>query len=248
MSRISRDAMTQSNGVEDSLDFLVERNTGLVLAFDPLIVAPLIASGIVDGGYEPTEAVLAPRVVEDGDRVLELGAGIGFISAVICTQRRPTSYLAVEANPRLMPLIASTHRRNHIEGVELLQAVVTSAPAALKAGSVPFLLEDEFWAARIPLGAEPASTSVPTASLNTILRTRAITVIIADIEGGEASLFDDADLSGVRSILIELHPELIGASAVARVSSLLHLQGLIYDADRSSGEVATFTRDLLVQF
>jgi FkbM family methyltransferase len=202
----------------------------------------------VDGGYEPVEAQLAPRVVVDGDNVLELGAGLGFISTVISTRRRPASYLAVEANLRMFPLIEATHRANGVANVELLHAVVTSDPAAIDAGSVPFWVGREFWSARIAASSEGATMIVPTASLNEILHDRAITVIIADIEGGEATLFDDADLSGIRAILIELHPDAMDASIFVRLCSNLHLQGLIYDDSRSSGQVVTFSRDLLAQF
>jgi hypothetical protein len=57
--------------------------------------------------------------------------------------------------------------------------------------------------------------------------------LVVDIEGGEADLFRSADLRSVRSILIELYPEIIGEAATAGVIESLRAAGFGADPKRS---------------
>jgi hypothetical protein len=60
-----------------------------------------------DGTYEADEANAAERCVREGFRVLELGAGIGYVTAICARRTAPENVLAVEANPALIPVIES---------------------------------------------------------------------------------------------------------------------------------------------
>jgi protein-L-isoaspartate O-methyltransferase len=63
-----------------------------------------------DGSYEADEANAAERCVKEGFRVLELGAGIGYVTAICARRTAPENVLAVEANPALIPVIRATLR------------------------------------------------------------------------------------------------------------------------------------------
>ncbi len=52
------------------------------------------------------------------------------------------------------------------------------------------------------------------------------TVIVCDIEGGEMGLFDGANLSGVRAMVVEFHPKVYGDSGMARILGTLAAKGI----------------------
>ncbi len=221
---------------------VIDRHTGTRICYDPDVVAENVVRQIASGDYERLESELVRRVVRPGDTVLELGAGIGFISALVCRHCRVGSYMAVEPDPRMLPLIRETHRVNGIVGVDLLSAVVTSDPALLAAGTAAFRADRDLRGSHLARWDETGTISVAVVDLQPILRERAISMIIADIEGAEASLFANADLSAVARVFIEVHPQFIGPPGIAALFDQLHGQGLIYDPDRSRGRVVTFCR------
>jgi len=59
--------------------------------------APLVARALRDGTYEGDEANAAERCVREGFRVLELGAGIGYVTAICARRTAPENVLTVEA-------------------------------------------------------------------------------------------------------------------------------------------------------
>ena len=50
---------------------------------DPAVITPAIREAILAGRFEAEEASQIPQIVRPGDRVLEIGAGIGFISTLL---------------------------------------------------------------------------------------------------------------------------------------------------------------------
>jgi len=226
---------------EDAAGFRTNPRWDLRVAIDRNIIAERILGKISDGGYESTEATLLPLLVQPEDSVLELGAGLGFIAAMLMTHCRPRAYCAIEADARLIPLIQRTLDLNNVKGeVEVRNAILTEDAKKLREGSVPFLVEEEFWESRE--SETENGISVETLSLNELLREHSISVLIVDIEGGEATLLDGADLSAVRAVSLELHPSIIGAAGVQKIFRCLHEGGFVYDIAFSSFGIVTFTR------
>src|SRR4051812_37271559 len=84
---------------------------GIKIELDPAIASDGLRNILSDGRYERTEGELLLRALDD-DRthsVLELGGGIGFVSALLCRRCSIRSYHLVEANPDLIPVIRRTH-------------------------------------------------------------------------------------------------------------------------------------------
>ena len=69
-----------------------------------------------------------PAIVRPGDRVLEIGAGIGFISTLLAREKRVARVIAVEANPDLLAYMTRLHGVNHVRKVRRLNAVLTNEP------------------------------------------------------------------------------------------------------------------------
>ncbi|HET9067567.1 MAG TPA: FkbM family methyltransferase, partial [Amaricoccus sp.] len=78
----------------------------MTFPLDPSVVTPAIRAAILSGRFEAEEASQIPRIVRPGDRVLEIGAGIGFISTLLSRQPRVARVVAVEANPNLIDYMA----------------------------------------------------------------------------------------------------------------------------------------------
>jgi hypothetical protein len=67
-------------------------------------------------------------------------------------------------------------------------------------------------------------------------------VLMVDIEGGEAKLFNGVDLTGVRCVVVELHQLLTGLAGVADCFSATATVGFAYDPVGSNGPIVTFRR------
>jgi FkbM family methyltransferase len=201
---------------------------GIKVPFVPSIITPKIERPLRNGRYEGGEAALLARVLRPGDRVLELGAGLGLLST-IAGRMEGVRVVAVEANPDLLPLIAETHRLNGVTSAEVRNGIV----AAEDGSDVPFYLRPDFWASSMEPASRPfvREVSLPCFGIARLIADVRPTVIVCDIEGAEAGLFDAADLSGVRALVIELHPKVYGAEGQARVLSTLARKGLLPAAD-----------------
>ena len=150
------------------------------------------------------------------------------------------SVLAVEANPHLIAYMARLHAHNRVRKVRRLNAVLTNDPAP----SMTFYLRRDFWMGSLMPGPNPyvAAIEVPTRNLNALLQDEAIDLIVCDVEGAEATLFEDADLAGVDRIFVELHDHVTGLAAVGRLFATLAAKGFVYDPRHSEGSVVLFQR------
>jgi FkbM family methyltransferase len=213
---------------------------GVVIPDDPRIITPAIRHAILTGRFEAEEAEAVPCIVRDGDTVLEIGAGIGFMSTLLARQRGVRRVIAAEANPDLIDYMAFLHFENGAEGVERVNAVLTNEDGA----SATFFQRHDFWMGSLMPGPNPyvATVEVPTHNLDGLLRREGVTLIVCDIEGAEAFLFEGADLSGVDRIFLELHDHVTGLTGVAALFRALGAQGFAYDPRHSAKSVVLFQR------
>lgn len=212
----------------------------VIIPPDCSILTPSIRQAMIEGRYEAQESAQIPHIVRAGDRVLEIGAGIGFISTLLARQPQVASVVAVEANPHLIDYMTHLHELNQVRTVRRLNAVLTNAPHA----TATFYLRRDFWMGS--LSAEPnawvSTVEVPTRNLDRLLREEAIDLIVCDVEGAETRLFDGADLSGVDRIFLETHDHVTGLSGIRRLFATMHGHGFVYDPRHSVGSVVLFQR------
>ena len=212
---------------------------GVVIPDDPRIITPAIRAAVLSGRFERDEAEAVPGIVRPGDVALEIGAGLGFMSTLLAREPGIRRVIAVEANPMLMDYMAELHGENEVE-VERLNAVLTNAPGE----SATFYLRRDFWMGSLIAGPNPfiATVNVPTRSLDELLRTEGVSLIVCVVEGAEAFLFADADLSGVDRVLVELHDHVTGLKGVAGLFATLGARGFAYDPRHSSRSVVLFQK------
>jgi FkbM family methyltransferase len=198
---------------------------GIKVPFDPRIITPKIERPMRRGRYEGGECAALRRVLQPGDRVLELGAGLGLCSTVAAMAEGVERVVAIEANPELLPLIRETHRLNGVDGkVDLRNGVAVAAGG----GDIPFYIRPDFWASSMEAGSRGYSRmeTLPAIGLPDLIAELRPTVLVCDIEGGELGLFDALDLSGVRHLVLELHPKVYGNEGLARIGTVLACKGL----------------------
>ncbi len=211
----------------------VIETSGIKVPFVPEIITPKIERPMRNNRYEGGECAALRRILRAGDRVLELGAGVGLLSAVSGGVAGIESVTAIEANPDLIPIIRETHRLNGVTMVDLRNGVI----AADAGPEIDFYLRPDFWASSM----EPASRAyaravkLPRFGLKQLMLDLRPTVIVCDIEGGELGLFDGADLSSVRAMVVEFHPKVYGNDGVADIMAVLAAKGINLSATNKDG-------------
>lgn len=215
---------------------------GIKLAIEPEVMSPTMIEVIESGKYEGTEAREIARIVQPGERIVELGAGIGFIALTALRTGKVARLASFEANPRLIPVIEANARMNGL-AFEVIHAVVDPHEDG---GTVPFYVRRDFWASSLapgPWGFE-AEVAVPRVSFASVRERYRPTMLIVDIEGAEEHLFRDVALTGIRKVYVELHQNVIGRVGMKNVFDFFSARDFHYDQHHSRGSVVLFSHVL----
>jgi FkbM family methyltransferase len=145
-------------------------------------------AGLVEGWYESEELDQIAEVLRPDDVVLELGTGLGFVSTYAARQPGVRRVVTVEANTRLVEIARYNHCLNGAR-VEAINAVV-----AAEDGTTTFYLHEDFWISSMAPQPGTAPVRLPARSISGLLAEVRPTVLVVDIEGGEASIFEGVGL------------------------------------------------------
>lgn len=218
------------------------RSRGLKIPKHPQITTGRVRGAIRDETYERKECDAVSRVVHEGDRVLELGGGIGYMSTLLSVRRKVARVVSYEANPALISYIASVHAANEVTNVEVRNALLTAEGGA----PVDFHVRRNFLGSSMDREADPESITetvqIDQHRLSDVLEEVQPEVLVCDIEGAEADLLPAGDWSRLRCAIIELHPQWIGQSGVQVVFDAMHRAGLTYFPKASEAKVVTFRK------
>ncbi len=191
--------------------------------------------------YEGQEISGALAVTRPGDRVLEMGAGLGIVGAVVAKNRAPVTLRAFEANPNLLPHIEELYAVNALPDAAITQKVLLSAPQI--PNSVTFYLRNSFLGSSLHDSALPTEpVQVRTCDFNLYCAGFQPDVLLIDIEGGEMELLNDADLSDIRAIVIEFHPDHYGIDGMRHCKRLLQMAGFTKLPEHCTRTVWTMER------
>lgn len=217
---------------------------GITLEVPDALLNANLRDKLDKGDYERQEARAAKLRVQPGDRVLELGGGVGYISAICAQATDPSNILTVEANPALLDVIRANLDANGGAGAQVLHGAVVGEQNATDDGLILFRLGAAFWASSIAdENANPARlVEVSAIPLAQLLAAHAPTVVIMDIEGAEEHLFDTPWPPFVRNVMMELHPRKYSGTAIKRIVDCMSASGLTYDPGCSRGALLAFRR------
>ena len=183
---------------------------------DPEKVPRSVASALIKGNYEAPERKLVRMAVRPGDRVVDIGSGVGVVSLLCARLAGAGNVVSYEANAGLEAIIRENFALNNLTPRLRLRAVTKHG------GQVSFFRNaNVVSSSMIDRGLEAQQVFVESDPINRILAEDRANVLVMDVEGGEVDLLHAADLSGVRDIVLELHPHIVGESATQNLIEYL---------------------------
>lgn len=214
-------------------------SNGLKIPKDGHFIHGRVRGRIKRGVFEDHMVAPALALVQDGDRVLELGSGIGYVTASVMNARAVENYQCIEANADALAYAEAMLATNGHLNVGLAHGVLGQ-----RRGKRAFFLRRPFLRSSVFKVENKASVRVvvPMHNAKAIFRTVTPNVLICDIEGHEARVLPWADLSGLDRALISLNPDVTGQAGVAAVFAAMAKAGLVYDTTQSKGNVVVFRK------
>ncbi|WP_158234167.1 FkbM family methyltransferase [Oceaniglobus indicus] len=213
---------------------------GLVVPIDRDLVPKAVIKQLLRGQYEVPEIEAALALIRPDDRVLELGTGLGVVSALVAQKLTRGKVLTFDGNPNLQPSIKALHRANGITNVTPRHGLVQGGAGA---GTATFHLNVNFPEGSIASARGSTETiDVPVESWDAVVEAFRPTVLICDIEGAEVDLLPAVSLDGLRAVVIELHPDVVPADRLAALKKTLGDGGLVARDDLASGTVVAYVR------
>lgn len=213
-------------------------NFGIRLPLKHPAITPPIHRDIYFGEYERKEVEIIRQRLTNDDIVMEVGAGIGFLSAFCARAIGEQRVFAYEANPALMDVIKQIHTDNGVA------PTVQNVLLGQGEGEREFFLEKDFWASSLIRSTSTTEIiRVPQVDLNIEINRIAPTFLIVDIEGGEYEFFQLADLEKVQKICVEVHLHVLGNRRISEIVTRLIDQGFSLDFGCMRKNVLFFSRE-----
>ena len=211
---------------------------GVELRLPDDLATPAIREKLADGSYEADEARAADRCVKPGFRVLELGAGIGYVTTLCARRAGPGNVLSVEANPELLPVIEANLAANGQQGVSVMHGAVTGPVD--EGATAEFALSQGYTGSS--LGGRGRSVTVPLISVHELIRAHRPHVVLMDVEGAEADMFKRVWKCPLRFCVMELHPKKYHPRTVKRIVDVMSRMEMTYDPVTSRGKILGFRK------
>jgi FkbM family methyltransferase len=226
--------------------FLAELDGVSVFVDTANYAAPIVAA-LRNGTYEARERRLVKALLQPGDRVLEVGTALGIVAMTAASVVGAASVRSFDANPDIAADARENFQRNGLQAIESHVGVLQSRHAAPPLPpSVDFFIDRAFWGSRLNASlADPKIVrvvQVPTRCLEDEIRSFEANVLVCDIEGGEVDLLMQADLSGIRLIVMEIHYWSVGRPRTDALIRRLILEDFALDLMQSGSGIAVLRR------
>ena len=172
--------------------------------------------------YETVERYAIAKYMPRQLPVVEFGASIGVVSCLIDRLLiAPKVQIAVEANPGLISILEANRKRNNC-GFAVVNAAIAYGTEAVEFG----ISESSVSGSLTTTGTTRSKSVVGTTSLKNIVSSNHIDrcTLVCDIEGAEAQLVrreSDVLQKHVDTLIMEVHPALLGDSEVAQLADEL---------------------------
>ncbi|TCL08761.1 FkbM family methyltransferase [Shimia isoporae] len=201
-----------------------------------------IEAKLASGDYENKESEAALKRIKKGWRVLEIGAGLGYVSSICAQTAGAENVMSVEANPKMLDPIRANLDRNGQKGVNLVHGAVVGDSHSSE--TVKFRAGALFWGGGlVEEGASPDDmVEVPALPIGHLLAIHQPQFVMMDIEGGEQFLFDEKWPKCVRHVVLELHQSKYPRKVIKKIVDCMSRSGLTYDPSTSSGRTLGFMR------
>lgn len=213
---------------------------GLQMPISEKDVSPIIWKAIQSGEYEAKEAHSVIRILRAGDRIVELGSGLGVITSIMA--RIPdVSIWSFDANPDLITLARRVADANGVKNAIFEHRLLSAGPPSEHV----FFIRRDFWMSSLleQQGPYESKILIESSNLDNFIESHSVNVLVMDIEGAERDLLSLACLNGIDRVFLELHDHLYGLSGVRCIFASMDRLGFSYDPRGSIGACVLFTRD-----
>jgi FkbM family methyltransferase len=214
---------------------------GITLDLPARMTMPALLARLESGDFEADEAAAARARVAPGMRVLDLGAGFGLVSAILARGAGAENLVSVEANPAMVPVLRANLDRNGYGAARILHGAVTGGEGG---GTARFHVPRAVLGASLARPGVPRDelVEVPSLGIQTLIYDHRPELVMMDVEGAEALLFEEPWNPELRFLVVELHPPRYPARVIKRVVDCMSDSGLTYDPVTSRGRVLGFRR------
>jgi FkbM family methyltransferase len=224
LKSIYKDAVLLKSKMQYRLRHQLKVHTlkGIKLSIDDdATLSKNVLLSILQGGYEDIENRIMLANLDPEDKVLELGAGLGF-NSIAAAKVNGGKVLAYESNPYLMTLIRCNQQYNHVS-FEVRNKILVSRRSLTP--TISFNISENENMSSVKNYQRDGHrikevVEVETEYIGDVIGSFSPTFLIVDIEGGEEDLFSNTDFllnTSISKILIEVDPEIIGEEACTAV-------------------------------
>ena len=195
-----------------------------------------IRSQMLRGVYETPKRMVAEALLQPGDRVLELGAGLGLVTITAARIVGAANVVSYEAAPDTFAMLAANLRANHLS-VDLRNRAIGTQD-----GTLTFYVNSDIISSAADATRGSRALEVPCdAAARTFAETKP-DVMIMDIEGAEAQVIPTCPLGTLRAVMIQVHQDIVSDVAASAIMTQMIEAGLMYQIDLSFGNIWVFRR------
>lgn len=210
---------------------------GIILIHKSPMLNKAMRKDICRASYEAEELKALKVHLKSTDKVLELGACVGLISAFAAKVCGSDSVKTVEANSEIIPLAKENYALNHV-APEIINGVATHEDA----GNVTFYVCDNICSSARHEQAASRAITVPSINVNTLINSFKPNFLVMDIEGGENDLLPLLNLADIEKLLIEVHPYKTSDQESSKLINYLLNSGFVLDFKLCSNYTYMFIR------
>lgn len=193
---------------------------GITIATHPSLVSRQVRNGLFKETYEEPERILARLFLRPSDRVLEIGGGIGLVSLTCARICGPHNVLTYEANPAMEKVIRHNFQLNGLQP-NLRPRLVTA-----HGQDVTFFVNDNIMSSSCYNRNMGTPTTLPSDALDTVIAEWKPSALVMDVEGAEIDMLGSSNLDGIRTVILELHPHIVGEDKTRAMLDRLRQLGL----------------------
>jgi FkbM family methyltransferase len=191
---------------------------------------------IVNGQYEQGEIELIRQRIEPSDRIMEIGTGLGFVSAYCSRIVGSDQVYSFEANPLNVEMALRVYEKNNVRP-HLQNALLADCK-----GMIDFPVNRKSRLASSLLKTSGEIVQVPQLNLNETIEALRPDFLIMDIEGAEYDVFRMIRFQTIKKIQVELHPSILGEAKMNEIFDLLRANGFVADISMPDGRNYFFKR------
>jgi FkbM family methyltransferase len=201
------------------------RIDGVLLACGSEDVPAGVREDLFRNTYEDTERKLLLQVLQPGMKVVEIGAGIGFIGLLASRIVGDSNVWSYEANPSLEPIIRGNYDLNGLTPTLTMKAVTRDG------SPITFFRSDNIVSSSVFDRARgDKQITVESVAFDDIMSELHPDVVIMDVEGAEIELLASQMRQEIRHLIVEMHAHIVGQQKIDGLVSHLEQEGFKLEA------------------